>query len=558
MHKKRGLSTLVATLLIILVSLVAVAVIWLVISSVLQKQSQQILTGQSNVALQIQKVQVEPDNVTMDVTVKRDPGEGNFTAMNLIFSDGKNSEAVEENVTLAQLGEQTFIVTPSNIKNVKTVSVAPILSQSSSQEVVGNPNSFDVSEIVTHIGPESNFAKLGWTGVQQSSYNLFYGYGVQGPIPNFKNVIINPLDVKVGENQTYTVTVYSPYNVTNVTSFTMLDNDNLTLNLLKTSDDNQGTSTWSATWTDNDTHMTNYDTTFFAIDSQGSKGNKTMSWTDDCSELVQNNGTDTIDKVCNMNIVGGAEKTSILIASGGSIGLGANADLVYNPGYSIGFQGVGGSIAFSGGSIQKGYLYYYDSDNDGYANNGTMIFGTSATAPSTEVRVTNALGTSDCDNSFASDITGGCGLVNGGHISSDCTAAGGTVVSYGKEGYCLITGTNLNANDGAGMNTSIESPCSDDGALTGWSLFNSMTQTDPFYCNAAPLLLNPFAGIANITGPLQLQCPSTTCTTSNHAFSSASIPVENCTYYYNPGALCPYAGNQPYLCWANVTEAACY
>ena len=111
---KRGLSDVVTTLVIILISLVAIGVVWVVIQNVIQKGSEQVELGQFTLDLQIKAVQVQDENVTI-VIVKRNPGEGEFVGMNFIFSDGQNSEIIRENTTLQELDQRSFTITLSEI-----------------------------------------------------------------------------------------------------------------------------------------------------------------------------------------------------------------------------------------------------------------------------------------------------------------------------------------------------------------------------------------------------------------------------------------------------------
>src|SRR3990167_9321273 len=85
MFRKRGLSGIVTTLIIILLVLVAVGVIWAVVKNLVQKGSEQIELGQFTLDLQIKSAQVENGNVTV-VVVKRNPGDGEFVGKNFLSS----------------------------------------------------------------------------------------------------------------------------------------------------------------------------------------------------------------------------------------------------------------------------------------------------------------------------------------------------------------------------------------------------------------------------------------------------------------------------------------
>ena len=81
---KQGLSDVVTTLIIILISLVAIGLVWVVVQNVLQEGSEQVGLGEFTLDLQIKSVQIQDENVTV-VVVKRNPGEGEFVGMDFIF-----------------------------------------------------------------------------------------------------------------------------------------------------------------------------------------------------------------------------------------------------------------------------------------------------------------------------------------------------------------------------------------------------------------------------------------------------------------------------------------
>ena len=73
-NDKRGLSTIVATLLIILLTLVAVGIIWVVVRNVIQGGSEQISLGKFTLDLKISQVQRINDSA-LSITLKRNVGE---------------------------------------------------------------------------------------------------------------------------------------------------------------------------------------------------------------------------------------------------------------------------------------------------------------------------------------------------------------------------------------------------------------------------------------------------------------------------------------------------
>jgi hypothetical protein len=145
---KKGLSTIVVTLLLIVLSLVAVGAVWLVVANVLKSGTQQTTSsvGQLFLSLEVQNVNMK-SNGDVDVTVQRNTGAGDLKEINFIVSDGTNSKVIKKPTTLQELGAQTFTLAYSELGAIaiKEISVAPITADSSGQETVGNSlDNYDV------------------------------------------------------------------------------------------------------------------------------------------------------------------------------------------------------------------------------------------------------------------------------------------------------------------------------------------------------------------------------------------------------------------------------
>jgi len=397
--KRMGLSAIVTTLIIILLSIVVIGILWVVVKGVIQTNAEKINLGQYTLNVDIKSAQVEGDNSSVSVTVKRNAGMGNFFAMIFVFSDGHNSETILENSSLNELEEKTFFFTLTKIspEDITKISVAPVFVLSSGKEVNGNVvDTYDVSEKGLGVGTGTgeavieltNFQKYGPVGAGATDYKVSSGASdIQ-----IKDILIDPLDVHVGDNQTFTVTVYSPYNVTSVNSVTQLDNEVLNLPLEKIYESPEET-VFAASWIVYDTHSETYRTSFTATDSQGNVAVSNLTWTDPCSGITQG-ANSILSAPCTVSGVDGLDTGNITIAQGVTLTLNSGATFVWTSGYSI---NVTGSIALASGSaLQKGYLYYYDGDSDTYGN-GTFDWSSSATY-SGHVRAKDVAGT-DCSDS---------------------------------------------------------------------------------------------------------------------------------------------------------------
>jgi len=144
----KGLSTVVATLIIILLVLVAVGIMWVVIRNVIQKGAEEIELGQFTFDLSIKSAYIEGNDVK--VTVRRSSGEGEMVGVKFIFSDNLNSFIADRNVPLESLEVRTFTFNSTEvggIDTVQTVSVAPIYKLESGNEKVGSVT--DIATITT-------------------------------------------------------------------------------------------------------------------------------------------------------------------------------------------------------------------------------------------------------------------------------------------------------------------------------------------------------------------------------------------------------------------------
>ncbi|MGY4884121.1 MAG: LamG domain-containing protein [Nanobdellota archaeon] len=141
----RGLSTIVATLLMILLTLVAVGIVWVIIKNVINQGTEEISLGKLTLDLEVKGVMINPTFPNnLSVKVKRNSGKGDMFGIKLIFYDGDTSEVIElMNYTLKELEERNIIINLSEISNssnIQKVTIVPILRLESGKEVVGNLN----------------------------------------------------------------------------------------------------------------------------------------------------------------------------------------------------------------------------------------------------------------------------------------------------------------------------------------------------------------------------------------------------------------------------------
>ena len=147
------------TLIIILLTIVALGIIWVVVKNILDKGSDEITLTGLTLDLEITKVVV--DETFVNVTVKRNPGDGNLVGINFVFSDGDNSVVVRRDTTLAELGVQTFsfIQLQLAVGEITSISIAPIFETSSGKETIG-----EVKDTTTSSSGDLGTGDTGYTG----------------------------------------------------------------------------------------------------------------------------------------------------------------------------------------------------------------------------------------------------------------------------------------------------------------------------------------------------------------------------------------------------------
>jgi len=135
---KRGLSTIVTTLLILLLIFVAIGIIWIVVKKVIVEGSEQVSLGKFTLDLKITQVQTI-DNNTIKVKIKRNQGAGDFVALSFIFDDGTNSEVIKRNSSMKEFEEIPFYLDLNevNLSNLEKIEIAPVFRLESGKEVVG-------------------------------------------------------------------------------------------------------------------------------------------------------------------------------------------------------------------------------------------------------------------------------------------------------------------------------------------------------------------------------------------------------------------------------------
>ncbi|GAI89428.1 unnamed protein product, partial [marine sediment metagenome] len=132
---KRGMSAVVTTLIIILLAIVAIGIVWVVVKNIVDKGRDEISLTSLTLDLQIKKVLVEEDNLS--IGVERGGGKGELVGINFVISDGDNSVVIRRDVSMQELETKifTFILSELAVDEITSIEIAPIIELKLGKEV---------------------------------------------------------------------------------------------------------------------------------------------------------------------------------------------------------------------------------------------------------------------------------------------------------------------------------------------------------------------------------------------------------------------------------------
>ena len=137
MQKKGELSRLAVNLLIGSLIIILGVIIWIILRGG-NADNQEVFTDE-NIDLKISQVKKVNDN-TLDLTLKRGDGEGEFIGLSFAVSDGSLVEVVRINSSMPenQTGNFSLNFVSMNVSKIKKISVTPIYLNEEGLEVIGN------------------------------------------------------------------------------------------------------------------------------------------------------------------------------------------------------------------------------------------------------------------------------------------------------------------------------------------------------------------------------------------------------------------------------------
>jgi hypothetical protein len=133
-NTKRGLSTIVTTLIIILLVFIAIGIVWTVIQNVLTEGVENIDTRSFTLDLEISKIFIDPSSGYLTISVTRNSGIGEFQAIRFMVGDGTSTEVYDlPSVNFAELETRSFELSEytGDVTNVK---IAPVFISETGEE----------------------------------------------------------------------------------------------------------------------------------------------------------------------------------------------------------------------------------------------------------------------------------------------------------------------------------------------------------------------------------------------------------------------------------------
>ena len=138
MQKKGELSRLAVNLLIVFLILILAVILFLIVKNILNENKQKVFDD-STLDFKISQVK-KVDDSTLDVTVKRNEGEGEFVALSFAVDDGALMEIIRVNSSMPENQDGSFSLNfvLLNSSKIKRISVTPIFIDENGEEVIGN------------------------------------------------------------------------------------------------------------------------------------------------------------------------------------------------------------------------------------------------------------------------------------------------------------------------------------------------------------------------------------------------------------------------------------
>ena len=141
---KRGVSEIITTVVLVALALVAIGVVWVVVSNILERGRGDISSSSEclKVNLKIESANCN-DPTTCSVTLSRGAGGDELGGVKLIFSDDTNSKVVDVPGNIEVLSTVT-LTKDSGIQSANKVEIAPYFLKGEEEKLCQKSAPFDL------------------------------------------------------------------------------------------------------------------------------------------------------------------------------------------------------------------------------------------------------------------------------------------------------------------------------------------------------------------------------------------------------------------------------
>jgi len=139
MENKRGLSAAVTSLIIILLVLVAVGIVWMVVSNLVEESASGIDVGMRCLPLSLSVQSVVCADSVCNITIKRNTGGDEIGGVKIIFSNDTDTGEViplEGNIEILNTAKESYTDEETGVANANKVEVVPFLKTEDGKESI--------------------------------------------------------------------------------------------------------------------------------------------------------------------------------------------------------------------------------------------------------------------------------------------------------------------------------------------------------------------------------------------------------------------------------------
>jgi len=155
---KRGLSGVIITVLIILISIAAIFIVWQVLKPSLKEAASGVNLNKITVDLELKRYSYQPNNPTpgnypFNITVIRNPGDGELSLVKVTVENETTSAVYDFDASgLVEMGEKKLTV-PSTIANATKVTITPVVKTASGSSEGGIADTYVLRDVPTSSTP---------------------------------------------------------------------------------------------------------------------------------------------------------------------------------------------------------------------------------------------------------------------------------------------------------------------------------------------------------------------------------------------------------------------